>query len=85
MCLAQGHNTVMPMRLEPAALRSRVNHSTTEPLRSLMERVKRASCFGGYATTTKVQTSLHIHSLISAFPANRLLESVRAKLVLSKF
>ena len=28
------HNTVTPVRLEPAALRSRVKHSTTEPLRS---------------------------------------------------
>ena len=35
MCLAQGHNAVMPVRLEPAALRSRIKHSTTEPLRSL--------------------------------------------------
>ena len=31
MCLAQGHNTVTPVRLEPAASRSRVKHSTTEP------------------------------------------------------
>ena len=36
MCLAQGHNAVTPVRLEPAALRSRVKHSTTEPLRSLL-------------------------------------------------
>ena len=28
-----------PVRLEPAALRSRVKHSTTEPLRSLRELV----------------------------------------------
>ena len=35
MCLAQGHNTVTPVRLEPAASRSRVKHSTTESLRSL--------------------------------------------------
>ena len=35
MCLAQGNNTVTPVRLEPAALRSRVKHSTAEPLRSL--------------------------------------------------
>ena len=35
MCLAQGHNAVTPVRLEPAALRSRVKHSTTELLRSL--------------------------------------------------
>ena len=32
MCLAQGHNTVTPVSLEPAAPRSRVKHSTTEPL-----------------------------------------------------
>ena len=31
MCLAQGHNAVM---LEPEIPRSRVKHSTTEPLRS---------------------------------------------------
>ena len=34
MCLAQGHSTVTPVRLKPAAPRSRVKHSTTEPLRS---------------------------------------------------
>ena len=32
MCLAQGHNTVKPVRFEPTALRSRVKRSTTEPL-----------------------------------------------------
>ena len=32
--LAQGHNTVTPVRLDPAAPRSRVKHSTTEPLSS---------------------------------------------------
>ena len=30
MCLAQGHNAVPQVRLEPAAPRSRVKHSTTE-------------------------------------------------------
>ena len=34
--LAQGHNLVMPVRLEPTTLRSQVKHSTTEPLRSAM-------------------------------------------------
>ena len=34
MCLAQGHNTLTPVRLEPSAPQSRVKHSTTEPLRS---------------------------------------------------
>ena len=31
MCLAQGHNTVTPVRLEPVAPHSQVKHSTTEP------------------------------------------------------
>ena len=35
MCLAQGHYAVPLVRLEPAAPRSRVKHSTTEPLRSI--------------------------------------------------
>ena len=37
MCLAQGHNAVTPVRLEPVAPQSRVKHSTTEPLRSPMQ------------------------------------------------
>ena len=32
MCLAQGHNAVMLVRLKPATHRSQVKHSTTEPL-----------------------------------------------------
>ena len=32
--LLKNHNAVTPVRLEPAASRSRVKHSTTEPLRS---------------------------------------------------
>ena len=32
MCLAQGHNAVMQVRLEPATPRSSVKHSTTELL-----------------------------------------------------
>ena len=38
--LAQGHNAVTPVRLKLAAPRSRVKHSTTEPLRSLVIKVK---------------------------------------------
>ena len=34
MCLAQGHNAVKPLRLEPAASLSRAKHSTTEQLGS---------------------------------------------------
>ena len=33
--LLKDHNAVTPVRLEPSASRSRVKHSTTEPLRSL--------------------------------------------------
>ena len=33
--LLKDHKAVTPVRLEPAALRSQVKHSTTEPLRSL--------------------------------------------------
>ena len=35
MCLAQEHNSVTPVRLEPAAPLSQVKQSTTEPLYSL--------------------------------------------------
>ena len=37
MCLAQGHNAGTLERLEPEAPLSRVKHSTTEPLRSLIQ------------------------------------------------
>ena len=37
MCLALGHNEEMPVRLEPPTPRSQGKHSTTEPLRSLVE------------------------------------------------
>ena len=33
--LLKDHNAVTPVRLKPAATRSRVKHSTTEPLHSL--------------------------------------------------
>ena len=36
ICLAQGHNAVTPVRLEPANPLSRVKHSTNEPLWSLV-------------------------------------------------
>ena len=32
MCLAPGHNAVTPVRLEPAALRSKVKHSRLSSL-----------------------------------------------------
>ena len=35
MCVPQGHNTVMPVRLEHANPLSQVKHSTSDPLHSL--------------------------------------------------
>ena len=50
MCLAQGHNTVTPVRPKPSFHRSRAKHSTTESLRSqgefgTVEHVKASSIF----------------------------------------
>ena len=39
MCLAQGHNAVTTVKLEPAIPRSRYKHSTTKPLRLQMPTV----------------------------------------------
>ena len=40
ICLAQGHNTVTPVRLEPTTHWSPVKHSTTESLRSQLKHEK---------------------------------------------
>ena len=37
MCLAQGHNTVAPVRLRPTAPQSRVKHSATVALMYVSE------------------------------------------------
>ena len=69
MCLAQGHNAMMPVRLEPTALWSQVKHSTTEPLCSpkvpvyqtvsRMKRVKRAVfCRKGSQFQTSIVTAV---------------------------
>ena len=50
MFLLKDHNAVTPVRLEPAALRSRVKHSTTEPLRSLVKGGTPLSCSGNLFT-----------------------------------
>ena len=50
--LAQGHNAVTPVMLEPAALRSRVKHSTTERLRSLIYGVQ---IYGTFEIACSVQ------------------------------
>ena len=58
MCLAQGHNAVTPVRLEPAALRSRVKHSTTEPLRSLFHRWINTLCLTDFYMEMSMGVSL---------------------------
>ena len=46
MCLAQEHNAVRPARLDPTASRSRVKHTTTEPLHSLSKSPYNLSLIG---------------------------------------
>ena len=44
MCLAQGHNAVTLVRLELAAPRSRVKHSTTKPMLFYFNNLETKSC-----------------------------------------
>ena len=44
MCLAQGHNAVPSVRLEPTTIKPRVKHSTTEHPRTKYE--TRGNCTG---------------------------------------
>ena len=50
MYLAQGHNAVTLVRLEPAAPRSQVKHSTTEPLPSLCQQYTKNKNYMGKCT-----------------------------------
>ena len=59
MCLAQGHNAVTLVRLEPADLRYRVKHSTTEPLRSLLETVSNMERILATKVTDRVSILAH--------------------------
>ena len=43
MCPAQGHKAVITVRFEPASPRSRVKHSITEQLSSILKGVKMAT------------------------------------------
>ena len=61
MCLAQGHNTVTLVKLEPVAPPSRVKLSATEPLLSpesavTMRRTGPAKCPRGRPQYTKYQS-----------------------------
>ena len=67
--LAQGHNPVAPVRLEPAAPWSRVKHSTTEPLRShiLTEKALINKFHPPRASNSKLITKLSLKSLTAEF------------------
>ena len=45
MCLAQGQNAVLPVRLEPATTQSLVKHSTTEPLHYMSQMLHSSSTY----------------------------------------
>ena len=62
MCLAQGHNAVMWVRLEPAAPRSWVKHSTTEPLRFLTVTWEKQQC-GSASWEDSDQSDPSLHCL----------------------
>ena len=61
MCLAQGHNASMLVRLKPGTPLSRDKHSTTVPLRSLVNFVMKAEnmyMFDGFSSYRPVKESL---------------------------
>ena len=63
MCLAQEHNTVPPVRIEPAAPRSRVEHSTTEPLCSFDNDVEKWNAYAlNYCVLVNISSSTLVHS-----------------------
>ena len=63
MCLAQGHNTVTRVRLEPAAPWSRVKHSTTEPLCSPLTLLKPMKFAIKFNTVTSGWSIVYIEGL----------------------
>ena len=64
MCLAQGHNAVAPVRLEPTETRSRVKHATTTVnlnfsiLKKLLYEMKKSSCYHGYSFAITLLSSI---------------------------
>ena len=60
--MLKDHNSVTPVRLEPAAPRSRVKHSTTEPLLSLLTTMQTAM-YGPYiGSCVVVRIMFHVLS-----------------------
>ena len=67
MCLAKDHNAVTPVRLEPAAPRSRVKHSTTEPLRSLNVKILFANKLRGDLITFSTEKYILLNFYLAIF------------------
>ena len=68
ICLAQGHNAVTPVRLEPATLQSQDKHSTTEPLAPLTCITDQSNLNGDlFLCTTLLPTFLPINWWDSSF------------------
>ena len=65
-----------PVKLEPAAARSRVKHSTTESLRSPFENGTMANNAGPDQTPQYVASDLVLHCLLREFPFSNLNEFV---------
>ena len=65
--MLKNHNTVTPMRLEPAAPRSRVKHSSTEPLRSnfLLHNSQRIVSFVVFQSKNKFSVALQSKNKVS--------------------
>ena len=64
MSLAQEHNAVTQTRFEPAIPRSRVKHSTTEPLRSLKRMFKLLDKTMSTVYTLKSPMEMHYGNII---------------------
>ena len=72
--LLKDHNAVMPVRLEPTALWSRVKHFTTEQLRSLFGGMKILWIFFGSHDKIRlylVVISMHLGSFLKVKVQNR--------------
>ena len=56
MCIAQGHNAVPPVRLDPVALRSRAKQFTTKSLHSLSDKDN-----VGYLAEVNIQYGIRVN------------------------
>ena len=85
MCLAQGHNAVTSVRLEPTAPLSRDEHSTTEPLHSVtgMEFTKHLS--EQQTGNTLIRSDLGMHCLSRPFCQATSVRHLRTSTIISEW